>query len=206
MSCKRFRLIVSTLSTGALVKTDEQEVINFLLTTEIIPLCLRIMESGSELSKTVLWHDFVRNDISSGMTFRGLKTIDTSYCIQYYLYVNWWKAKSLISSFSMWDNCLLGCHLHPTEDSPGWHRAGIHLSNVWALLPRCYDSCESAHFELLICNTFVSRFSFWPYSLSLFQGKMVLQLSKEPSARLLKHVVRWYLRLSDNSRYLFFHR
>ncbi|GAB5575983.1 CCR4-NOT transcription complex subunit 9 isoform X4 [Prionailurus iriomotensis] len=37
----------------ALVKTDEQEVINFLLTTEIIPLCLRIMESGSELSKTV---------------------------------------------------------------------------------------------------------------------------------------------------------
>lgn len=38
---------------GALVKTDEQEVITFLLTTEIIPLCLRIMESGSELSKTV---------------------------------------------------------------------------------------------------------------------------------------------------------
>ena len=34
-------------------QTDEQEVINFLLTTEIIPLCLRIMESGSELSKTV---------------------------------------------------------------------------------------------------------------------------------------------------------
>ena len=27
--------------------------INFLLTTEIIPLCLRIMETGSELSKTV---------------------------------------------------------------------------------------------------------------------------------------------------------
>lgn len=35
------------------LQTDEQEVINFLLTTEIIPLCLRIMESGSELSKTV---------------------------------------------------------------------------------------------------------------------------------------------------------
>ncbi|KAK3108712.1 hypothetical protein FSP39_014018 [Pinctada imbricata] len=68
---------------GALVKTDEQEVINFLLTTEIIPLCLRIMESGSELSKT---------------------------------------------------------------------------------------------------------------------GKMVLHLSKEPSGRLLKHVVRCYLRLSDNPR------
>lgn len=38
---------------GALVKTDEQEVITFLLTTEIVPLCLTIMDSGSELSKTV---------------------------------------------------------------------------------------------------------------------------------------------------------
>jgi len=35
---------------------------------------------------------------------------------------------------------------------------------------------------------------------SVKQGKMVLQLSKEPSARLLKHVVRCYLRLSDNPR------
>jgi CCR4-NOT transcription complex subunit 9 len=32
---------------------DDPEVINFLLSTEIIPLCLRIMETGSELSKTV---------------------------------------------------------------------------------------------------------------------------------------------------------
>ena len=31
-------------------------------------------------------------------------------------------------------------------------------------------------------------------------GKMVLQLAKEPSQRLLKHVVRCYLRLSDNTR------
>ena len=38
---------------GALVKVDNQDVINFLLNTEIIPLCLRIMEKGSELSKTV---------------------------------------------------------------------------------------------------------------------------------------------------------
>eukprot|EP00301_Raphidiophrys_heterophryoidea_P004118 c11816_g3_i1.p1 GENE.c11816_g3_i1~~c11816_g3_i1.p1 ORF type:complete len:338 (+),score=84.54 c11816_g3_i1:89-1102(+) len=38
---------------GALVKVDDANVISFLLTTEIIPLCLRIMESGSDLSKTV---------------------------------------------------------------------------------------------------------------------------------------------------------
>jgi len=35
----------------------------------------------------------------------------------------------------------------------------------------------------------------------VLQGKMVLQLAKEQSARLLKHVVRCYLRLSDNPRY-----
>lgn len=38
---------------GALVKVDDADVISFLLQTEIIPLCLRIMETGSELSKTV---------------------------------------------------------------------------------------------------------------------------------------------------------
>ena len=38
---------------GALVKVDNPEVISYLLNTEIIPLCLRIMERGSELSKTV---------------------------------------------------------------------------------------------------------------------------------------------------------
>eukprot|EP00924_Labyrinthula_sp_SR-Ha-C_P008416 maker-scaffold_11-snap-gene-12.18-mRNA-1 protein AED:0.01 eAED:0.01 QI:65/1/1/1/1/1/2/798/279 len=38
---------------GALVKYDDPTVIEFLLSTEIIPLCLRIMETGSDLSKTV---------------------------------------------------------------------------------------------------------------------------------------------------------
>jgi hypothetical protein len=35
------------------VQVDDTDVINFLLSTEIIPLCLRTMEMGSELSKTV---------------------------------------------------------------------------------------------------------------------------------------------------------
>jgi CCR4-NOT transcription complex subunit 9 len=38
---------------GALVKSDDHEVIKFLLSTEIVPICLRIMETGTELSKTV---------------------------------------------------------------------------------------------------------------------------------------------------------
>lgn len=101
---------------GALVKTDEQEVITFLLTTEIIPLCLRIMESGSELSKTVA--TFILQKIlldDSGLSY--------------------------------------------------------------------------------ICHTY-DRFS----HVAMILGKMVLSLAKEPSARLLKHVVRCYLRLSDNGR------
>ncbi|CAH1789822.1 unnamed protein product [Owenia fusiformis] len=101
---------------GALVKTDEQEVINFLLTTEIIPLCLRIMESGSELSKTVA-------------TFILQKILLDDTGLSY------------------------------------------------------------------ICQTY-ERFS----HVAMILGKMVLQLAKEQSARLLKHVVRCYLRLSDNPR------
>lgn len=38
---------------GALVKVDDPEVVNFLLQTEIFPMCLRVMGAGSELSKTV---------------------------------------------------------------------------------------------------------------------------------------------------------
>ncbi|CAN6170892.1 unnamed protein product [Urochloa humidicola] len=38
---------------GALVKEDDTEVVNSLLKSDIIPLCLRIMETGTDLSKTV---------------------------------------------------------------------------------------------------------------------------------------------------------
>jgi len=99
------------------VKTDEQEVINFLLTTEIIPLCLRIMESGSELSKTV-----------------------ATFILQ----------KILLDETGLY----------------------------------------------YICQTY-DRFS----HVAMILGKMVISLAKEPSGRLLKHVVRCYLRLSDNQRY-----
>lgn len=101
---------------GALVKTDEEEVINFLLTTEIIPLCLKIMDSGSELSKTV-----------------------ATFILQ----------KILL------------------------------------------DETGLAY----ICHTY-DRFS----HVAVILAKMVIHLAKEQSARLLKHVVRCYLRLSDNDR------
>ncbi|KAK8146968.1 hypothetical protein G3M48_002335 [Beauveria asiatica] len=101
---------------GALVKNDSTDVINFLLTTEIIPLCLRIMETGSELSKTV--------------------------------------AIFIVQKILLDDN-------------------GLNY----------------------ICATY-ERF----YAVGTVLSNMVAQLVESQTARLLKHVVRCFLRLSDNAR------
>lgn len=101
---------------GALVKVDDESVVNFLLQTEIIPLCLRIMESGSELSKTVA--TFVVQKIL--LDINGLNYI-----------------------------------------------------------------CATAE-----------RF----YAVSTVLGNMITSLVEAPQVRLLKHIVRCYLRLSENQR------
>jgi CCR4-NOT transcription complex subunit 9 len=46
-----------------------------------------------------------------------------------------------------------------------------------------------------ICQTF-DRFS----HVAMVLGRMVLQQQREASGRLLKHIIRCYLRLSDNAR------
>ena len=101
---------------GALVKNDSSEVITFLLSTEIIPLCLRIMEMGSELSKTVAI--FIVQKIL-------LEEVGLAY----------------------------------------------------------------------VCQTY-ERF----YAIGTVLSNMVAQLVAQKSGRLLKHVVRCYLRLSDNKK------
>ncbi|CAH8875149.1 unnamed protein product [Trichobilharzia szidati] len=101
---------------GALVKTDEPEVIAFLLGSEIIPLCLVIMESGSELSRTVA-------------TFIMQKLLLDEVGLAY------------------------------------------------------------------ICQTY-ERFA----HVATVLEKIVIDLAREQSLRLLKHVIRCYLRLSDDSR------
>jgi Cell differentiation family, Rcd1-like len=50
---RRCILITIDKPPASWLQVDDTEVINFLLSTEIIPLCLRTMEMGSELSKTV---------------------------------------------------------------------------------------------------------------------------------------------------------
>ena len=101
---------------GALVKNDSSEVVSFLLSTEIIPLCLRIMETGSELSKTVA-------------IFVVQKILNDEGGLSY------------------------------------------------------------------ICQTY-ERF----YAVGTVLSNMVQQLTQTQAVRLLKHVVRCYLRLSDNPR------
>lgn len=102
---------------GALVKqNDNSDVISFLLSTEIIPLCLRIMEAGSELSKTV-----------------------AIFIVQ----------KILLDEMGL----------------------------------------------AYICQTY-ERF----YAVGTVLSNMVTQLVETQAVRLLKHVVRCYLRLSDNMR------
>lgn len=98
---------------------DDSSVINFLLSTEIIPLCLRIMETGSELSKTV-----------------------ATFIVQ----------KILL------------------------------------------DDTGLAY----ICATY-ERF----YAVSAVLSDMVTLTAEQPSPRLLKHIVRCYLRLADNPRYIY---
>ncbi|RLN54334.1 hypothetical protein BBJ28_00020103, partial [Nothophytophthora sp. Chile5] len=93
---------------------DDSDVINFLLQTEIIPLCLRIMEAGSELSKTV-----------------------ATFIVQ----------KILLDDMGL----------------------------------------------TYICHT-PERF----YAVGTVLSKMVAVLVEAPAPRLLKHIIRCYLRLSDN--------
>ncbi|CAM0876665.1 unnamed protein product [Alopecurus aequalis] len=101
---------------GALVKVDDSEVIGFLLQTEIIPLCLRTMEMGSELSKTVA-------------TFIVQKILLDDIGLRY------------------------------------------------------------------ICAT-AERF----FAVATVLAQMVQALAEQPSARLLKHIIRCYLRLTENAR------
>ncbi|TVT98421.1 hypothetical protein EJB05_04186 [Eragrostis curvula] len=101
---------------GALVKVDDPEVIAFLLSTEIIPLCLRTMEMGSELSKTV--------------------------------------ATFIVQKIMLDDT-------------------GLHY----------------------VCATSERYFA-----IASVLAMMVESVSEHPSPRLLKHIIRCYLRLTDNAR------
>ena len=122
---------------------DDSEVINFLLSTEIIPLCLRIMEAGSELSKTV-------RQVSRGATREA-------YCL----------ADRVLTTIVVLQVATFIVQKILLDD--------VGLS--------------------YICATY-ERF----YAVSTVLSTMVASLIEQPSQRLLKHIIRCYLRLCDNPR------
>lgn len=128
---------------GALVKNDTPEVINFLLATEIVPLCLNIMEISSELSKTVAI--FILQKIL--LDDQGLSYICTTY---------------------------------------------ERFHTVASVLSKMIDQLSASVGSSSIATQAEHQVSH--SSSNLHSG----QPPSGSSGRLLKHVVRCYMRLSDN--------
>ena len=135
---------------GALVKNDSKEVVQFLLKTDIIPLCLRIMESSTELSKTVAI--FILQKII--MDDNGLQYICSTQ-----------------ERFMAVSNVLNHMVEHILNTPTGAAATAIGVSNATGNAPGTATNNTPAGQDTP---------------------------STTPPARLLKHIVRCYLRLSDN--------
>ncbi|RXI03456.1 hypothetical protein DVH24_004108 [Malus domestica] len=127
---------------------DDTEVISFLLSTEIIPLCLRTMEMGSELSKTVECSFLF---FTSSFFFPSL-----------YVSLAFMQGLSQIAQVA-----------------------------TFIVQKILLDDVGLDY----ICTT-AERF----FAVGRVLGTMVASLADQHSSRLLKHIIRCYLRLSDNPR------
>jgi len=81
-----------------------------------------------------------------------------------------------------------------TRSKYGRHKMRSHLQVATFILQKILLDETGLSY---ICQTY-ERFS----HVAMVLGKMVVQLEKDPSQRLLKHVVRCYSRLSDNTRFV----
>lgn len=150
-----------------LYQVDDTEVISFLLSTEIIPLCLRTMEMGSELSKTVecpflFFHFFFPSVYASSDLRIAYCTGSFSYCLSLDVrYVIAWQKVFF------------------------WQVATFIVQKI------LLDDVGLDY----ICTT-AERF----FAVGRVLGTMVASLAEQHSSRLLKHIIRCYLRLSDNAR------
>lgn len=124
-------------------QVDDPDVVNFLLQTEIIPLCLRIMETGSELSKTV-----------------------ATFIVQ----------KILLDEAGLSHICATPERFYAVS--------GIDRSRRTSSLYLAISKCVSSE------------------QVSNVLAGMVTKLLENPSVRLLKHIVRCYLRLSEHTRWV----
>ena len=134
------------------------------------------MEMGSELSKTVsiLLHFFQ-------LCIATIKMYHNDYLVRRSV-----TDRSLLGCFWV---CLILCALIGTETwqrSPRWQVATFIVQKI------LLDDVGLAY----ICAT-AERF----FAVSAVLANMVQMLAEQPSVRLLKHIIRCYLRLSDNPRW-----
>lgn len=141
---------------------DDTEVINFLLSTEIIPLCLRTMETGSELSKTV-----------------------ATFIVQKILLDNVRPAWDWRGGQAGGQRAGLRC--------PPCAGGGSAASRAGTLAQPAPTPTHVPHLQVglsYICAT-AERF----FAVGAVLSSMVTGLAEQPSVRLLKHIIRCYLRL-----------
>ena len=154
-------------------QVDDTDVINFLLSTEIIPLCLRTMEMGSELSKTVATF-IVQKILLDDVRVHGL-------AIQS-------RAEPLTHSIHLLCNTRWAS---PTSAPP--RRGATPWAPCWEAWSRCWcvhttTTCVISPLVLTLCP------------LPPPSPRLPSLQQEQPSVRLLKHIIRCYLRLSENAR------
>ncbi|XBW38438.1 hypothetical protein QEN19_004026 [Hanseniaspora menglaensis] len=109
---------------GSLVKSDSFEVIKFLLSTEIVPQCLKIMEVSSELSKTVALFIFMRIILNEN----GLKYI----CLN---------EVRLVSVINVLNSMISNIHANNSEHGKNGNNSNdnnSHPGRILKNLLRCY--------------------------------------------------------------------
>ncbi|KAL0908905.1 hypothetical protein M5K25_023418 [Dendrobium thyrsiflorum] len=127
---------------GSLVKNDDTEVISFLLQTEIVPLCLRTMENGSELSKTVSTFILQKIILDEVGLHYICATPDRFYCVTQVLGT---MVESLVEQPSIrLLRHIIRCYLRFSEDRR--YHASI------ALRDNLPDRLKDGTFDNLICN------------------------------------------------------
>lgn len=208
--------------------------INFLLSTEIIPLCLRTMEMGSELSKTVatfIVQKILLDDVSSGAGGGGMggqgrlrgRGVQGGWAAVTAGAGAGGMGGSALRTVGAGSRALLppGASAPAT---PAGARALACCGRLAVLQPvrmpvalrgarhtLAHPSPPALHRHVphqpllpaprpqvglnYICAT-AERF----FAVGAVLGNMVVTLAEQPSPRLLKHIIRCYLRLSDNPR------
>lgn len=132
-----------------LYQVDDTEVISFLLSTEIIPLCLRTMEMGSELSKTVEF------------PFLSFHFFSICICVIRSSYSLLYRVLPLLLEFGCKVcNCLTkgfllaGGHIYCSKDFVRWCGLGLYLYYSWAVF--CSRSSLGNHGSITCWAAFIA--------------------------------------------------